>query len=203
MTPNPQMPQQPMPQQKGWFGRNWFWVVPVGCLVPMLCCGVFAGVTYFGATKAMKSSAVYAEGVARALSSPEVRAALGEPVTPGFAMQGSVSDKEADIQVPLEGKKAKGTLYVVGKKVAGKWQYERMEVDVGGKRIDLLGGGLGGLEGKDVEKELQDLEKVFKDIAPDEVQPPDDKAPLDEPNVVPGEGDKAPLKDEGDQGGAN
>ena len=34
------MQDQAMPQ-KSWFGRNWKWVVPVGCLTPILVCGGF------------------------------------------------------------------------------------------------------------------------------------------------------------------
>lgn len=188
MTPNSNMPQAP--QQKGWFGRNWFWVVPVGCLVPMGCCAVFGVVAYMGATKMIKSSPVYAEGYARAMANDEVRAALGEPITPGLAMQGSVNDSgssgEADIEVPLQGKKAKGTLYVVAHKKAGKWEYERIEVEVGGKRIDVLGGAGGKALlnpfDADPPKDLPD------DLVPDNVVLPDDKPLIGDDTAPKGKG---------------
>jgi hypothetical protein len=26
-------------QAQGWFAKNWKWLIPVGCVVPLLCCG--------------------------------------------------------------------------------------------------------------------------------------------------------------------
>jgi hypothetical protein len=143
MTPNAEAPAQP----PGWFSRNWKWAVPVGCLTPMLCCGVFGAVTVFGVSKAIQSSGVYAEAVAKAATSPEVKEALGAPLTPGFMMQGSINETngrgEADFQIPLNGSKGQGTLYVKARKPSGgRWTFQQLEVDANGKRIDLLGGGM-------------------------------------------------------------
>ncbi|MDX2013363.1 MAG: cytochrome c oxidase assembly factor 1 family protein [Myxococcaceae bacterium] len=111
----------------------------------MLCCGVFGAVTFLGVSKAIQSSGVYAEAVAKAATSPEVKEALGAPITPGFMMQGSINETngrgEADFQIPLSGPKGQGTLYVKATKPSGgRWSFQRLEVEAGGARIDLTGG---------------------------------------------------------------
>jgi hypothetical protein len=45
MTPQGQA-GAPAPQP-GWFSRNWKWVVGVGCLGTLMCCGVFSAAAYF------------------------------------------------------------------------------------------------------------------------------------------------------------
>lgn len=36
------MTPQPPPAQQSWFGRNWKWLVGLGCLGSLLCCGGFS-----------------------------------------------------------------------------------------------------------------------------------------------------------------
>lgn len=38
--------QAQAPQQQSWFQSNWKWLAAVGCLVPLLCCGVFSVFAY-------------------------------------------------------------------------------------------------------------------------------------------------------------
>ena len=101
----------------GWWGRNWKWVVPVGCLGTLLisvavCGGVFMLIFSF-----VKSSWAYTEGVNLARHNATVVAELGEPIEPGWAATGSVnvngSSGDADLTIPLSGPKNSGTLYVV------------------------------------------------------------------------------------------
>lgn len=47
MTPNPEGPMQ----QPSWFSRNWKWLLPVGCVLPMMCCGVFGLGAYLAVSK--------------------------------------------------------------------------------------------------------------------------------------------------------
>jgi hypothetical protein len=141
VTPDPNAPVA----QQSWFSRNWKWLIPVGCGLPLICCGVFGAVTFLGATTAMKSSEVYAEALGKALSNPDVREALGEPITPGLMPQGSVETKNgkgtAELAIPLSGPKAKGTLSLkAAKGASGSWTFSHLEVEVGAKRIDLLNG---------------------------------------------------------------
>ncbi len=146
MTPHPE--GQPA-QQQGWFGRNWKWLVPAGCLVPMLCCGVFGAATYFAATKMIQSSGAYVAAIAQASESDEVRAAFGGQVAPSGFLQGEVKESNgegtADFQVPLEGPKGKGTLFVTGTGSNGQWRFSRLEVQTpGGQRLDLQARGARG-----------------------------------------------------------
>ncbi len=130
MTPTPEAPAQ----QPGWFGRNWKWLVPVGCLVPMLCCGGLSAAIYFGITGVMKSSPAFIEGLARAQRNPEVIERLGTPVTPGMKLQGSIKNDLADFSIDLAGPKGEGTLRVVARGT----RFSVLEVETDGVHIDLL-----------------------------------------------------------------
>ena len=91
---------------------------------------------------AMTSSDAYRLAVERAMSDAEVVEALGEPIEPGWFVSGSVQvtgpTGTADIAVPLRGSRASGTLFVVATKSAGEWTFERLELEVEGRRIDLI-----------------------------------------------------------------
>lgn len=168
-------------QQPGWFSRNWKWLLAVGCLVPMLCCGVFGVGTYFTVTKVIQGTPVFAEALEKANTNPDVTAALGQPVTPGMMLSGSVNQSgntgTADFSIPIEGPKGKGTLKVEASMKGGDWTFQRLEAEVGGKTIDLLAGAPSPMKGAG-----QPL--------PDE--PPMDAPPADEP-MDPPPGDEPPA----------
>jgi len=129
------------PPRRGWWSRNWKWAVPVGCLGSLAICGglatVFVVAIYGAVTGAIKSSDAYAEGMARARANPEVVAALGEPIESGFWVSGNISVEgssgSVDASIPISGPKGSGTLYVVGTRAAGRWQYSTMEVEIPGR----------------------------------------------------------------------
>src|SRR6185295_12498533 len=135
--------------QRSWWSRNWKWAVPVGCLVlllPLLAIAGFVGTILAIVFGSIKSTDVYEEALTRARSSPAVIEALGQPVEDGWWMSGHINTSgpsgSADISIPLHGPKGKGTLYAVATKSAGRWEYQKLEVEVDGKeeRIDLLAG---------------------------------------------------------------
>ena len=138
MTPNAESPMQ----QPNWFSRNWKWLLPVGCLVPMVCCGVFGFGTYFAVTKVIQSSGAYAGALEKVNQNPDVAATLGTPVMPGFGMSGEVKENNqsgsADFTVPINGSKGKGSMHVVARRTGGEWNFERIDVEAGGKTIDVL-----------------------------------------------------------------
>ena len=138
MTPNAEPPMQ----QPGWFSRNWKWLVPGGCLVPLMCCGGFGAVISIAASKMIQSSGAYAEAIVKASQNPEVTAALGPNITPGFGMTGSVNQSNdsgsADFTVPINGSKGAGKMHVVATRSAGVWKFRTIEVESGGKTIDVL-----------------------------------------------------------------
>jgi hypothetical protein len=129
--------------QGNWWSRNWKWVVPVGCLVPIvLGSGIVILVVslVFGA---IKSSDAYTQAMARARANDEVKTLLGEPIESGFWMSGNInvdgSSGNADFSIPLSGPKGSATLYVTAKKAAGRWEFTTLEVAPKGSqdRIDL------------------------------------------------------------------
>jgi hypothetical protein len=134
------------PPRSSWWSRNWKWALPVGCMIPVLCGGGVVGfffLIFSVVSGAVKSSDGYEEGMSRARSNAEVRAALGEPIEPGFWITGSISvsgpSGNINVSIPISGPKGSGTLYIVGRKTADRWQYSTMEVEIPGRtgRIDL------------------------------------------------------------------
>ena len=134
----------PLPPRKSWWGRNWKWAVPVGCLTPILVCGGFVGIILGVVFGAIRASDVYKEAVTRAKSDPAVVAALGNPVDTGLLVSGNInlnnSSGDADLSIPIYGQKGKGTIYAVATKSEGKWHYSTLavRVDGGDERIDLM-----------------------------------------------------------------
>jgi hypothetical protein len=131
------------PSKQSWWHRNWKWVVPVGCLAPLLVCGGSIALIFVFVFGVMRSSEPYTEALARAKANPEVKAALGEPIEAGYWVNGSIDvsgpSGTAKIAIPISGPKKSATVYVDGTKTAGKWEYSTFEVapDGGGNRIDL------------------------------------------------------------------
>jgi molybdopterin converting factor small subunit len=137
----------PLAPRPHWWGRNWKWVVPVGCLTPFVCCGgsiFFILSLVFGI---IKSTDVYKEAVAKAQASPAVVQGLGSPVEAGFFVQGHVnvrnSSGNADLRIPIKGPNGgAGTITVLADRVNSKWTYQKLEVHIEGRErpINLLAG---------------------------------------------------------------
>ncbi len=138
MTPNAETPMQ----QTSWFSRNWKWLVPVGCMVPLMCCGVFGLGTYVAVSKVIQNSGAYTGAIAQVNANAEVAATLGTPVTPGLGLSGSVKENNengsADFTVPISGSKGGGSMHVVAQRRNGQWTYGTIAVTAGGKTIDVL-----------------------------------------------------------------
>lgn len=133
-------------ENRSWWSRNWKWVVPVGCLVPLLLIGGCVASIFMVATTAMKSSDVYKDALLQAQSNSEVVEALGSPITAGYFTGGSINTNgpsgDAAFSIPLSGPKGKGTIQLEAKKSGGEWTYSTLVVDIENpkKRIDLLAG---------------------------------------------------------------
>ncbi|MCA1618831.1 MAG: TonB family protein [Acidobacteria bacterium] len=149
LNPNQAQPggsfQQPPPAQqpKGCLGRNWKWMLPVGCLGLIL--GVVALVVgiFFFAMSAMKSSEVYQGGLKAAQAHPAANERLGEPIKDGWFVKGNINlnaaGGNANFEIPLSGPKKTGTLFVRAVSPDGTWMYERLDLAVeGGETISLL-----------------------------------------------------------------
>jgi hypothetical protein len=138
-----QPPQPGQPAPRGWWSRNWKWVVPVGCLTPILLVGgCVASIAWF-VMSSIKGTDLYTDAVQRAQNDPRVIEALGEPVETGWWVTGNVNidsnSGTADFAAPLMGTRKHGTLYVKGTREGGEWTYSVMNVAVDdGPIIDLM-----------------------------------------------------------------
>ena len=130
--------------EKNWWGRNWKWFVPVGCLSIIV---LFAGFVVLILTLVfgmMKSSDVYKVGVAEAQAHPVVQEVLGLPIETGLFVSGNINTSgpsgEANLSIPISGPRGEGTIYVVAEKSAGQWEFSTLVVEVTEtrQRIDLL-----------------------------------------------------------------
>jgi TonB family protein len=178
--------QQPQQQPKGCLGRNWKWMLPVGCLGLIVVGVIVMGGIFFAAMSAIKSSDVYKGALERARANPEAVAMLGEPIKDGWFVKGNVrfagGSGTANFEVPVSGPKSSGTLYVRAS-YEGVWMYERLDLAAeGGQTISLLERGAepvelgppGGVEGDSNDAATDD----------EEVPPPPPPAPLPSKGMV-------------------
>jgi hypothetical protein len=131
-------------KQPNWWGRNWKWAVPVGCLGSLLLMAAFCVGTFAIILGLMRSSWAYSEGVELARHNKTVVAMLGEPIQSGWLVSGSINisgpSGDAHLAIPLYGPKRRGTLYVGAHKLADQWRFDRATVKLDGQSepIDLL-----------------------------------------------------------------
>jgi hypothetical protein len=132
------------PQQKGWFGRNWKWFIPTGCLSIILIIAAGIGVVVYVAIGAIKSSDIYQESLTKAKSNAAVVERLGEPIEAGWQISGKINvsgnSGNADVKIPISGPKKSGALYATAVKRQGRWIFSVLEVEIDGEpqRINLL-----------------------------------------------------------------
>ncbi|HUP49551.1 MAG TPA: cytochrome c oxidase assembly factor Coa1 family protein [Thermoanaerobaculia bacterium] len=136
---------QPGPRvtRGGWWSRNWKWVVPVGCLTPIILIGGCVAAIAFVAISAIRATDLYTDSVRRAQADPRVIEQLGAPVEAGWWVMGSVKIENdrgsAQFTVPLHGTRKKGSLDVEGSRDGGEWTYSVIRVRVeDGPVIDLI-----------------------------------------------------------------
>src|SRR6267143_465342 len=122
------------PPRKGWWGRNWKWFVPSGCLTILLLAAGFGFLIVTIVFGAMKSSDAYKAALSKTKADPRVVSALGSPITDGFYVLGktnvSGTSGQADMTVPISGPKGKGTIYFVASKFAGQWTFSKLMVEI-------------------------------------------------------------------------
>src|SRR5881394_825019 len=123
----------PMPRPK-WFERNWKWVVPLGCLLPVLFVGGCGLLAFLFATGIMKQSDAYKIALARAQANPAVIEAIGSPISQTGIVSGNSNVSgptgEAKLSISLSGPKVKS---------ADLWVFQTMvaKIEKTGERIDL------------------------------------------------------------------
>ncbi len=91
-------------------------VVPVGCLVPVLCIGGCVLAAFFFATAVIEQSDAYKTALAHAQTNPAVIEAIGSPISQTGIVSGNSkvngATGEANLSILLRGPKGKATLYV-------------------------------------------------------------------------------------------
>jgi hypothetical protein len=143
--------QQPQKPQKNWFGRNWFWFVPLIILLPIFCCCGGGGALVWFGLKTITNETPYKDSVVAAQQNPEVQAALGTPIEVGGFMGIPTDGSEPDYQpgmymiinIPIDGPNGSATIFVDATTTDGvNWTYTRQEVELpDGTVIDLQSGG--------------------------------------------------------------
>jgi len=142
-TPLPN-PLAPPPRSKNWLQRHWLLSILGGCFVLTLLFAGFIAALLTVVEGSMKNSDAYNQALAQARSNPLVIEKFGQPLQPGWFISGNIQisgpSGNADISIPISGPKAKGTIYVVAKKSAGRWHFDALEVEAEGEqeRINLL-----------------------------------------------------------------
>ena len=135
--------QPPTPQQqKGCLGRNWKWMLPVGCLGLILLAVLLVGGIILAAMSAIKSSEVYQGALKVVQTHPAAVEKLGQPIRDGWLVQGNINfqggNGNANFEVPVSGPKNSGTLRVSAVNPSGAWMYQRLDLVVGGETVSLL-----------------------------------------------------------------
>lgn len=136
-------PAAPPARTPGWWGRNWKWALPVGCLAPLLMVAGCVTAVIVMVPRIIRSSEPYRHAVSEARASAAVKDLLGEPIEEGSFPGGNINfsgaSGDADLAIPLSGPRGSATLYVVGRKAGGEWEYSTLRVkpDGTGESIDL------------------------------------------------------------------
>lgn len=122
------------PQQPGWFSRHWKLLVFGGIGLVLLLVVLFVGGIVLFVFGIMKSNEPYQHAVAAAQANVELQRALGTPIETGWWVSGQINTSgpsgNADLAIPIHGPQGKATLYVVARKSAGEWVYNRLEAEV-------------------------------------------------------------------------
>jgi hypothetical protein len=130
--------------ERNWWGRNWKWFVPVGCLSIVLLFVLVIGLLVTFVFGMLKHSGGYDGALQVARANPQVVAALGTPIEDGWMVSGNINESgpsgSADMAIPISGPRGSATVYVEATKSAGQWKFRTLvaEIDKTHERIDLL-----------------------------------------------------------------
>lgn len=113
--------------------------VGCGCLALFVIGALGFGGMFYGFSKLMRNNDPFRDSIAAVQANPAAIAALGEPITPGFLMNGNISfnndSGSVDFKIPVSGPKGKGSIHVQGSKADGHspWVYSTWELTVKGQ----------------------------------------------------------------------
>ncbi len=183
-------PQQQQPQQKGCLGRNWKWMLPVGCLGLIIAGVALVGGIILIAMSAIRSSEVYQGALKVAQAHPAAIERLGQPIKDGWLVQGNINYEggsgNANFDIPLSGPKSSGTLRVSAVKPGGAWMYQKLDLVAGGETVSLLDRNVAmpNAPAVDVEEDADGSNSEDAEDAPDDGETaPDTEAPANNGNA--------------------
>jgi hypothetical protein len=178
--PSPETP----PRRRGWFARNWRWLVPAIVLLPIL---IGAGVVGQRVYR-MKSSEPYQMALKRVQQDSQVIERLGHPVKDASWVPSSSSFQpgtvkgQATFVFKIAGPKERATVRTEARVIAGKWGTSVLEVTFSdGKRISLGSGADGEGDAPKFKPKSGDDTGKSASKGPADVPPPAPKLP-DAPN---------------------
>lgn len=131
-------------QDTNWWGRNWKWFVPVGCLGTLVFFAGFIVLIMYFVVGMMKSSDAYDVAVAKARAHSLVQESIGSPIEEGVFITGRINASgpsgQASLSIPISGPNGEGTILVEAEKSAGQWAFSTLVVEIKEtkQRIDLL-----------------------------------------------------------------
>ena len=131
-------------QDTNWWGRNWKWFVPVGCLGSLVLFAGFIVLIIYFVFGMMKSSDAYNIAIAKVRAHPPVQESIGTPIEEGMFITGSIdvsgNSGQASLSIPISGPYGEGTVFVEAEKSAGQWTFSTLVVEIKEtkQRIDLL-----------------------------------------------------------------
>jgi Cytochrome oxidase complex assembly protein 1 len=130
-------------QRQSWIARNWLWVIPVGCGLPVVGCVVLLAVSIYIGINRIQSQEVYQKAIQLAKANPEVVAAIGEPMSEKqptsvkFNLNGSSGSVQ--MTMPIEGPKGTGNIVLDAVQTQGAWSYRQLYFQSnGGEPIQLI-----------------------------------------------------------------
>ena len=112
----------PTTPRRGWFKRNWKWLIPTIVLAPALAGGGFL----YWKSSTIKGSAPYKSALAAAQSSPQVTVKLGTPIEgASWLPQGAVNVQndrgEAILNFQIKGPNGAADVSTQARMVGGEW----------------------------------------------------------------------------------
>lgn len=130
------------PPRRGWFARNWFWLVPLVIILPFVLCvgcctGIFAAIGI-----GMKNSEPYTRALAAVQEDPRVQEAIGTPVEdvtwlPTGEINRTNNQGDARFDFDVEGPKGRAHVRTESRMIDGVWSIVELIVivDATGERI--------------------------------------------------------------------
>jgi hypothetical protein len=138
----PQFPNQ-MPQ-RSWWSRVWPVALPMGgCFATACACIALLGGVLISGVYALRGSEPAATGVRAVETSNRAKLLLGEPITSGWIVTGTMNvsgpDGTVNITLPVHGPKASGKVTVQGTRRNAAWFYSAifLVMDSSGERVVL------------------------------------------------------------------